>query len=920
MLGSEKMIMRKLFRNFALVAVAAVGVVACSEAEIDELGENLEPVEATTVLFAATPSGEATTKVEFTDNNEDDDTETTGIDLKWELDDAFTLYDADGAKVGEFICTDAESGKFEAEGVTLTEGDEYTAKYNEDATTASQDGDKINNLDAACQMEATFKYSTEGTSITFEHKMAIMTFKFESAERPAKLVFDNGDEASYTVTYTELEPNESNIYTSHIMIEPCEAVSRTLTFSLYATADATDAYDIRSVPTSKAYVAGTRYTATTSSLDQIIWLGSGTEEEPYMISNEADLVALSTSVNNYNIHKDNYFKLTNDIELTSSFSSIGCSNGQYFSGVFDGCGFKISGLNIESEDSYQGLFGYTYDAIIRNLSVDGKVTGAYSVGGIIGNANGTHIVNCHSSIEVIGTSRYVGGVVGSASNTNDNYCYIIGCYFDGSVTTDYITGFCGGVVGCLNVGSAAYGCYSTIAIMGNNCGSVFGFVESTSLGYSGCYFNGDLDTKDNFAASLTTAEMKDGTLAKLLNNGLLNYSGDVWAFKMSEESEYPVIDFNGSIPTYSEPYWSGTGAEGDPYVIETADQLRALSSRVVSDGVSYMGVYFKLGEDIDLGGIDSDGATVAANKFTSIGNSSTSFCGSFDGDNHKIEGLYISSSYGQGLFGYVDSGFSLSNLSVYGSVSCSSNSGGIVGLTDNSAVTITNCHNYVDVSSSSTSVGGILGFDTSGSTISGCTNSGNIVSSTSYRSAYIGGIMGRTASASISNCHNYGDVTVSNGGGRIAGILGYAVYAASVTSCSNSGNIDGGSSSSYSSYIGGILGYGYYIACSDCYNTGSVKGYQYVAGIAGMCSTSTNCYNIGSVSGDSTKLYGVAYGISSFSNCYYLSGTTSDSKATEKSEAEMTGGTFSETLGSAYKEDYSGDASINNGYPILIWQ
>ncbi|MFI3324293.1 MAG: hypothetical protein SNG59_06415 [Rikenellaceae bacterium] len=248
--------MKNLFRFFALAAIVAVGVVSCQE--VDGELNNLSVAGDGTTIYASIPTS-SITKISFTDNGDD------GIALKWELDDTFTVTDATNAYT--FVCTDATTGAFTSTTGTLTDGVTYTATYGSKEGIYEQDGDEINDLDNACYMLGEFTYS-EGSDLnfTFEHQMAVVTFTFESAECPAKLVFENGED-SYTVSYSTIEP-VGTLYTSHIMINPCEASERTLIFSLYDSNDT--AYDIRTTTTTKAYVAGMRYTAAVSDIDTYI--------------------------------------------------------------------------------------------------------------------------------------------------------------------------------------------------------------------------------------------------------------------------------------------------------------------------------------------------------------------------------------------------------------------------------------------------------------------------------------------------------------------------------------------------------------------------------------------------------------------------------------------------------------------------
>lgn len=247
--------MKNLFKLFALVVIVAASATACQEAD-NELDASTTLREGA-VLYAST-SSDSSTRISFTDND------TEGIALEWEQNDEFTVTDSDGVKY-IFTCTDPSTGEFtSSEYVVLNEGETYTATYGSTEQLYTQNGDDITKLDAACYMTASFEYSSN-LKFYFQHQMAIITFKFESAETtPSKLIFKNGDE-EYTVNYTSIEPEEG-VYTSHIMINPCEQSERLLSFTLYDS-DGEDYYT-RSVLTSKAYLAGVRYNASIDSIDE----------------------------------------------------------------------------------------------------------------------------------------------------------------------------------------------------------------------------------------------------------------------------------------------------------------------------------------------------------------------------------------------------------------------------------------------------------------------------------------------------------------------------------------------------------------------------------------------------------------------------------------------------------------------------
>lgn len=495
MLGNQKIkSMKKLLRNFALVVVAAVGVMSCAESDLFEEIENLTIVESSGVTLYAT-AGTTDSKVSFESNDSE------GIDLQWEEGDEFTLYYGESL-VGTFVCNDASSGAFTCSdsSVSLTDGAEYTAKYNEDADTAEQDGDAIANLDVACQMEATFTYE-EGVTLHFTHNKAIMTFVFASDERPSKLIFVNGDQATYTVNYSEIEPSAIDgvdYYTSYIMIDPCEEGERELVFMLFD--EDVCVYDYRAVTTSKAYVKGVRYIAGTSTLNNTIWSGSGAEDDPYKISTAEELRMLSTCVNNGSGCIGKYFEMTCDIDLggidengdgieANEFTAIGDYSNS-FCGIFDGGGYEVSGLYVNQPEAYHGgLFGYISGATIANVGVSGSVTTYRSAAGVVGFAVYSYITSCCSSAKVTSINGYVGGVVGWAQ-----YSSVANSYNTGAVTgSTSVGGVVGYFCGYDNSSQCVISnCYNTGEVKGTGTcvGGVAGKVYKASI--ANCYNKGNV--------------------------------------------------------------------------------------------------------------------------------------------------------------------------------------------------------------------------------------------------------------------------------------------------------------------------------------------------------------------------------------------------------------------------------------------
>ena len=147
--------------------------------------------------------------------------------------------------------------------------------------------------------------------------------------------------------------------------------------------------------------------------------------------------------------------------------------------------------------------------------------------------------------------------------------------------------------------------------------------------------------------------------------------------------------------------------------------------------------------------------------------------------------------------------------------------GGVIGSVRDEC-TVTNCDNVnTAVKGNGMYTGGVIGashdikyglFGLTGApaTIKNCDNSGTVNGTTE-----VGGIVGYSDQASISDCNNTGDVT-STGNYGTGGILGFDAYnprflyspstGSTVTNCTNSGDITGNTNGSRVAGIVGTLG------------------------------------------------------------------------------------------------------------------
>lgn len=203
------------------------------------------------------------------------------------------------------------------------------------------------------------------------------------------------------------------------------------------------------------------------------------------ISTLAELEAFRDSVNSGDTYEGLTIKLTADIDMSGkygadiggkkvSWTPIGISYEKSFRGIFDGGGHEVKGLYINTSENYQGLFGFTYGAEIKNISVSGNVYGGWMVGGIAGYNQEGLMENCHNSAAVTGgwnltEAYYIGGVTGRNDGVLKN------CSNEGNISCNKGTLGTGGVAGvnytdvldCSNTGNV-FGVENVGGIIGEN--------------------------------------------------------------------------------------------------------------------------------------------------------------------------------------------------------------------------------------------------------------------------------------------------------------------------------------------------------------------------------------------------------------------------------------------------------------------
>jgi len=207
--------------------------------------------------------------------------------------------------------------------------------------------------------------------------------------------------------------------------------------------------------------------------------GTGSQSDPYLISNIDDWNELRDSVesnNNPSCKPCNwsygkYFELIQDIADTIKVPIgkmfLSYSPNQRFEGTLNGNGFSLI-LGMSGGGDYGGLFRVLHYATISNLVLKGYVRNYdYAMGSIVGEMkDNTSIINCISYCEITTDKLFgnLGGFVGYASSSN-----LINNIFVGTisvVTTVKVSSFhLGGIV--------AYNATNSVLLHNLNLGNIF---------------------------------------------------------------------------------------------------------------------------------------------------------------------------------------------------------------------------------------------------------------------------------------------------------------------------------------------------------------------------------------------------------------------------------------------------------------
>lgn len=180
--------------------------------------------------------------------------------------------------------------------------------------------------------------------------------------------------------------------------------------------------------------------------------GSGTDNDPYIIADAADLKAFAALLDGNAENLGIYAKVedgvasidVSDEEWQPMPANVKDTEGNDagYTGVFDGNGATIK-LDVDKSEKNAGLFSVIGNGgEVKNVTTDGKVIGGSYVGGICGTNKGT-IDDCNNKADVKAGSDVAGGIAGCCESSGK-------IQFSGAMTNSgkiNSSGSIGGIVG-----------------------------------------------------------------------------------------------------------------------------------------------------------------------------------------------------------------------------------------------------------------------------------------------------------------------------------------------------------------------------------------------------------------------------------------------------------------------------------------
>ena len=668
----------------------------------------------------------------------------------------------------------------------------------------------------------------------------------------------------------------------------------------------------------------------------------------YQISNGEELAWFAQQVNSGSTTIKG--KLTDNIVMneqystTNNFTPIGTVD-YPFAGEFDGSGFTISNLYIETTSDYVGLFGYVagnrpvvddnddsteevFKAnplnMIYNVHLSGaSVNGNQNVGGIAGFISYGIITDCSFNGEVNATANSAGGIAGYIFD----YAKI-----QRSVTHGTIQGVIrsGGICGYSNSNTTVLKCYSTADVFSNanvngNAGGIVGTVSASTV--NGCYFLGRVYGPKKVGGIVGTNSYSTllgcYTLAPVYTTILNNTDSIAAIAGYSLGGSYYNCYYNEATSLWID----------DNATARTLEQMKKFSfaRELNENGNAFTYDYMELNNGYPVLAWTLETAVWAGGKEEPQKDSAGYYLISTADELAWFSGLV------NGTLAGVDQNTS-ANAKVTENIllnifvvegSDETNVWTPIGTADSpfNGIFIGNHFNIAGVYTNGTSYQGLFGNVGADANVSNIVMLDCLITGTDYvggvagynkgiistsgndgtvRGAkYVGGITGYN-SGTVTTSYNVGTVECNSASGaHIGGVVG-TNQRGKVQQCFNNGVVQGAAGNYFGGVCGSSTGDGIY----NCYNSGSINGGYYIGGIAGYVTTATitNCYNRGYVNSQNSmgtntgNFIGFVNGTCTLTNCYYdtsieNSVMTNTTDAVGLDTSGLTGSGIASTLG-----------------------
>ena len=196
--------------------------------------------------------------------------------------------------------------------------------------------------------------------------------------------------------------------------------------------------------------------------------GSGTDDDPYLISSDDDWTTFANVDN-----ADTYWKIGKCVRLDANItvSAMVGTSSYYYKGTFDGNWHTIT-LNITSSAENAAPFSYIQGANMKNLKIEGSVTTSSKyAGSLIGSAKGHNTITSCTSTATINISTNgdasTGGLAGRVLE-NGGVLSFNNCSFEGAI----------------------------IGVNAQKCAGFVGWVAGT-VGYTNCLMAGTISISQN---------------------------------------------------------------------------------------------------------------------------------------------------------------------------------------------------------------------------------------------------------------------------------------------------------------------------------------------------------------------------------------------------------------------------------------